>query len=70
MMIYIYYILNCEVYVCMSRKGTTFRIQKILLFLLFIDTFCIQRILSFLLFLDTFRIQKCLETVKGQKPLK
>ena len=39
--------------VCMLRKGTTCRIQKILLFLLFIDTFRIQRIWSFLLFIDT-----------------
>ena len=45
--------------VCMSvcHKSHYFCIQKILLFLLFIDTFRIQDIWSFLLFLDTFRIQ-------------
>ena len=33
---------------CLLRKGTTFRIQRIWLFLLFLDTFRIQRIWSFL----------------------
>ena len=68
-----------------SHKSNFFRVQDILLFLLFLDTFhiqkwletvkrqnplSIQRISSILLFLDPFRIQKCPETVKRQNPLK
>ena len=34
----------------------TFRIQGILLFLVFVDNFCLEGILSFLLFPDTLRI--------------
>ena len=37
---------------------------------MFLDAFRIQRIWLFIMFLDTFHNQKCLETVKRQNPLK
>ena len=49
----IYIMVKC---LCVS-KSHYFCIQRIWVFLLFLDTFRIQRIWSFLLFIDTFRIQ-------------
>ena len=43
---------------------------KKLVISMFLDAFRIQRIWLFIMFLDTFHNQKCLETVKRQNPLK
>ena len=53
----IYIMVKC-LSVCLSvSKSHYFCIQRIWVFLLFLDTFRIQIIWSFLLFIDTFRIQ-------------
>ena len=62
----IYLMVKC-LSVC-HEKAPLFRIQKILLFLLFIDAFHIQRIRSFLLFLDT-TFQKVSRNSKTTKSL-
>ena len=44
--------------------------SKELVISMFLDALHIQRICLFLMFIDTFRNQKCLETVKRQNSLK